>query len=104
MILDEKSMEPVPERPGRTSCSEGADGVPVSSNDVSPAALRPARAGTFPVTSTSKMRTGSSITSAENDDIIICGGINIAAPELEAVLLEHDGVYEAAVVASPDEM
>jgi 2-aminobenzoate-CoA ligase len=39
-----------------------------------------------------------------NDDIIICGGINIAAPEVEAVLLEHDGVYEAAVVPSPDEM
>jgi 2-aminobenzoate-CoA ligase len=39
-----------------------------------------------------------------NDDIIICGGINIAAPEVEGVLLEHPGVFEAAVVASPDEL
>jgi 2-aminobenzoate-CoA ligase len=39
-----------------------------------------------------------------NDDIIICGGINIAAPEVESVLLEHPAVFEAAVVASPDEL
>jgi 2-aminobenzoate-CoA ligase len=39
-----------------------------------------------------------------NDDIIICGGINIAAPEVEGVLLEHPAVLEAAVVASPDEL
>ncbi len=39
-----------------------------------------------------------------NDDLIICGGINIGAPELEGVLLEHPGVYEAAVVGSPDEL
>src|SRR5262245_27923178 len=39
-----------------------------------------------------------------NDDIIICGGINIAAPEIESVLLEHPAVLETAVVASPDEM
>src|SRR6185503_10661174 len=38
-----------------------------------------------------------------NDDIIICGGINIAAPEIEGVLLEHPAVLEAAVVGSPDE-
>jgi 2-aminobenzoate-CoA ligase len=39
-----------------------------------------------------------------NDDIIICGGINVAAPEIESVLLEHPSVLEAAVVASPDDM
>jgi 2-aminobenzoate-CoA ligase len=39
-----------------------------------------------------------------NDDIIICGGINIAGPEVEGVLLEHPGVFEVAVVASPDDM
>ena len=38
-----------------------------------------------------------------NDDMIICGGINIAAPEIEGVLLEHPAVSEAAVVGSPDE-
>ena len=39
-----------------------------------------------------------------NDDMIICGGINIAGPEIESVLLEHPSVLEAAVVASPDEL
>jgi 2-aminobenzoate-CoA ligase len=39
-----------------------------------------------------------------NDDLIICGGYNIAGPEVENVLLEHDAVLEAAVVASPDEL
>ena len=39
-----------------------------------------------------------------NDDIIISGGINIAAPEVEAVLLEHRAVLETAVVASPDDL
>ena len=41
---------------------------------------------------------------ARNDDIILCGGINIAAPEIEGVLLEHPAVLEAAVVGSPDEL
>lgn len=39
-----------------------------------------------------------------NDDLIICGGNNIAGPEIEGVLLEHPAVSEVAVVASPDEM
>lgn len=39
-----------------------------------------------------------------NDDIIICGGINIAGPEVEGVLAEHPAVSEAAVVGSPDEL
>jgi len=37
-----------------------------------------------------------------NDDLIISGGINIAGPEIEGVLLEHPSVSEVAVVASPD--
>jgi len=37
-----------------------------------------------------------------NDDLIICGGINIGGPEIEGVLLEHPAVSEVAVVASPD--
>lgn len=36
------------------------------------------------------------------DDMIICGGYNIAGPEVEAVLLEHPSIQECAVVASPD--
>jgi len=37
-----------------------------------------------------------------NDDLIVCGGYNIAGPEVESVLLEHAAVLESAVVASPD--
>jgi 2-aminobenzoate-CoA ligase len=37
-----------------------------------------------------------------NDDMILCGGYNIAGPEVESVLLEHPAVVQAAVVASPD--
>jgi acetyl-CoA synthetase/medium-chain acyl-CoA synthetase len=36
--------------------------------------------------------------------LIICGGYNIAGPEVEAALAEHGAVLEAAVVASPDEV
>jgi 2-aminobenzoate-CoA ligase len=39
-----------------------------------------------------------------NDDLIISGGINIAGPEIEGVLLEHPAVGEVAVVASPDDV
>jgi len=39
-----------------------------------------------------------------NDDLIVCGGIKIGAPEIEGVLLEHPAVLEAAVVGSPDEL
>jgi 2-aminobenzoate-CoA ligase len=37
-----------------------------------------------------------------NDDLIVCGGYNVAGPEVERVLLEHPAVLETAVVASPD--
>ena len=40
---------------------------------------------------------------ARIDDMIVSGGYNIAAPEVEQVLLEHDAVLECAVVAWPDE-
>ena len=35
--------------------------------------------------------------------MIISGGYNIAGPEVENVLLEHDAVLECAVVGEPDE-
>ncbi|HZK78279.1 MAG TPA: AMP-binding protein, partial [Gemmatimonadaceae bacterium] len=37
------------------------------------------------------------------DDMIISGGYNIAGPEVENVLLEHQAVMECAVVGEPDE-
>jgi len=40
---------------------------------------------------------------ARIDDMIVSGGYNIAGPEVEQVLLEHDAVLECAVVGSPDE-
>jgi 2-aminobenzoate-CoA ligase len=40
---------------------------------------------------------------ARTDDMIISGGYNIAGPEVENVLLDHDFVSECAVIAWPDE-
>ena len=40
---------------------------------------------------------------ARTDDMIISAGYNIAGPEVEGALMEHDAVGECAVVASPDE-
>ena len=38
------------------------------------------------------------------DDMIVTGGRQVAAPEVEAVLREHPAVAEVAVVAAPDEL
>jgi 2-aminobenzoate-CoA ligase len=40
---------------------------------------------------------------ARTDDMIITGGYNIAGPEVENALLDHDFVKECAVIAWPDE-
>jgi 2-aminobenzoate-CoA ligase len=40
---------------------------------------------------------------ARTDDMIISAGYNIAAPEVESVLLEHPAVAECAVVGVPDD-
>jgi 2-aminobenzoate-CoA ligase len=40
---------------------------------------------------------------ARADDMIVSAGYNIAAPEVEAALMEHPGVAECAVVGWPDE-
>jgi acyl-coenzyme A synthetase/AMP-(fatty) acid ligase len=37
------------------------------------------------------------------DDVIVRGGENLSPGEIEDVLLEHDGVVEAAVVGAADE-
>jgi 2-aminobenzoate-CoA ligase len=40
---------------------------------------------------------------ARTDDMIISAGYNIAGPEVENVLLEHECVAECAVIGAPDE-
>ncbi len=40
---------------------------------------------------------------ARTDDMIVSAGYNIAAPEVEAALLEHPAVAECAVIGVPDE-
>ena len=40
---------------------------------------------------------------ARTDDMIISAGYNIAGPEVESSLLEHEAVSECGVVGSPDE-
>lgn len=40
---------------------------------------------------------------ARADDIIVSGGYNIAAPEVESALLAHAAIQEVAVVGKPDE-
>lgn len=40
---------------------------------------------------------------ARTDDMIITGGYNIAGPEVENVLLEHECVRECAVIGVPDD-
>jgi 2-aminobenzoate-CoA ligase len=39
---------------------------------------------------------------ARTDDMILTGGYNVSGLEVEAVLMEHPGVSECAVVGSPD--
>jgi 2-aminobenzoate-CoA ligase len=39
---------------------------------------------------------------ARTDDMIISAGYNVAGPEVEEALLEHDAVAECAVVSTPD--
>lgn len=40
---------------------------------------------------------------SRNDDLIISSGYNIAAVEVEGILLQHEAVLECAVVGEPDE-
>ncbi len=40
---------------------------------------------------------------ARTDDMIVSAGYNIAGPEVEAVMLEHEAVAECGVVGVPDE-
>ena len=39
---------------------------------------------------------------ARNDDMIVSAGYNVAAPEVEGILLQHPAVAECAVIGQPD--
>jgi 2-aminobenzoate-CoA ligase len=102
MVMDEKSMQPVPDGTEGLLAVRGPTGC---------------RYLNLPYRQQHYVRQGWNIPGdiyirdsdgffhyqCRNDDIIICGGINIAAPEVEGVLLEHPAVFEVAVVGSPDE-
>ena len=60
-------------------------------------------AGTAPATSASSTSDGYLTITDRISDIIIRGGENISAQEIEELLLGMDGVAEVAVVAEPDE-
>ncbi len=40
---------------------------------------------------------------ARTDDMIVSSGYNISGPEVEAVLLEHEGIAECGVIGVPDD-
>ena len=50
-----------------------------------------------------RCRTAASTLRGRATELIISGGFNIYPREIEEVLLEQDGVREAAVVGTPDE-
>ena len=57
--------------------------------------------GCAPGTSTSARPTATTASSGRNSDMIKAGGIWVSPAEVEAVLLEHEDVLEAAVVGRP---
>ena len=63
-----------------------------------------ATAGCTRATSPSSTRTASSTSSVAQKDVIIRGGNNIHATDVEAVLYEHPAVQEAAVAGIPHDV
>jgi 2-aminobenzoate-CoA ligase len=102
VVIDEKSHEPVPDGTPGLLAVKGPTGCRYLNL---PAAQQRYVWKGWNVPGDIYTRTGDGFYQyhCRNDDMIICGGINISAPEIEGVLLEHPAVSEAAVVASPDE-
>ena len=103
MVIDEKSMQPVPDGETGLLAVKGPTGCRYlgktyrQQNYVR-------RGWNIPGDIYIRDSDGFFHYQCRNDDIIISGGINIAAPEIEGVLLEHPAVFEAAVVGSPDDL
>ena len=68
------------------------------------AARGPTTAGCAPATSRTSTTTASSTSRGRIKDMIIRGGNNIYATDVEAVILEHPAVQEAAVVGVPHQV
>ena len=58
-------------------------------------------AGRSPVTSASSTPTATSTSSGRSKDVIIRGGNNVHATDVEHVLVQHEAVAEVAVVGAP---
>jgi 2-aminobenzoate-CoA ligase len=103
VVLDEKSMQPVPDGESGLLAVKGPTGCRYLR--LTDQQQKYVRQG-WNIPGDIYVRDGQGFFhyQGRNDDMIVCGGINIAAPEIEGVLLEHPAVLEAAVVASPDEL
>jgi 2-aminobenzoate-CoA ligase len=103
LVLDEKSMQPVPDGEPGLLAVKGPTGCRyLRLTDQQQKYVQ--QGWNIPGDIYVRDSQGFFYYQARNDDIIVCGGINIAAPEIEGVLLEHQAVLEAAVVGSPDEL
>src|SRR5262249_14735668 len=88
IVVDEKSLEPVPDGTAGLIAVKGPTGCRYLR--LSSAQQQYVRNGwNVPGDVYIRDRNGFFQYQCRNDDLIICGGINIAAPEIEGVLLEH---------------
>jgi 2-aminobenzoate-CoA ligase len=103
LVLDEKSMQPVPDGEPGLLAVKGPTGCRyLRLTDQQQKYVQ--QGWNIPGDIYVRDSQGFFYYQARNDNIIVCGGINIAAPEIEGVLLEHPAVLEAAVVAAADEL
>jgi 2-aminobenzoate-CoA ligase len=103
MVVDERSMRPVPDGTPGLLAVKGPTGCRYL--QLTDQQQRYVRSGwNVPGDIYIRGNDGFFQYQCRNDDLIVCGGIKIGAPEIEGVLLEHPAVLEAAVVASPDEL
>jgi 2-aminobenzoate-CoA ligase len=103
LVIDEQTMEPLPDGAAGLLAVKGPTGCRYS-NLTSQQQKYVRQGWNIPGDIYLRDADGFFHYQCRNDDIIICGGINVAAPEVESVLLEHPAVLESAVVASPDEL
>ena len=89
-----------PTRSARSAC-RCRDASASTSTTLTPRPRSGATDGSSPATSASSMPTGTSTSSGRSKDVIIRGGNNVHATDVEHVLVQHDAVKEVAVVGAP---